>query len=131
MASYINGFLICIGKHYSLMLLLQLQRLTSCLLEGLTLAVLATAFPMGQFTSTMVVLFHPDYIIPTWLSFVIFIAFLAVALVICSLGTVFLERFGRLGGIFVPVVTVILFSEFILPRSHNEANSAASQSSLW
>lgn len=78
-------------------------------LTGLILAVLATAFPMGQVLATAVVIFHPDYIIPTWLPYIIFLVVLVASIILCSLGTVFLDRFSLVGGLWVPAVTVVLF----------------------
>ncbi|KAK4699261.1 choline transport protein, partial [Phenoliferia sp. Uapishka_3] len=88
LGSFINGFLVTVG---------------------LILALLATAFPMGQVISTAVVLFHPDYIIPTWLPYVIFLVLLVVTVALCSAGTVFLDLFSRTGGVLIPIVTVVLF----------------------
>ncbi|KAL8279468.1 hypothetical protein RQP46_008030 [Phenoliferia psychrophenolica] len=87
-SSFINGYLLCVG---------------------LILSVLAAAFPMAQFFATAIVLFHPDYIIPTWVPYVIFIALLAFSLAICSLGTVFLEKWNRVGGVYVLLATVVMF----------------------
>lgn len=64
---------------------------------------------MGQFFATGILLFHPDYTIQAWVPYVIFIVILLFSLAVCACGTLVLERWNKVGGIYVLLATLVLF----------------------
>ncbi|KAK4687521.1 choline transport protein, partial [Tremellales sp. Uapishka_1] len=97
LGSFINGFILVVG---------------------MILSMLATALPISQGVSTAILLYHPDYLIKAWIPYVIFVTLLLCSLFCCALGTVFLERISRFGGIYVFLATAVTF---IVPLAKSQS----------